>query len=75
MKFYDASGMKAMLFSSAISVALTGCMVGPAYKKPELTLPEQFDQAPVAQEALSSENALWSAFNDPALNALIARAQ
>ncbi len=75
MKFNDASAMKVTLLASVISAALTGCMVGPEYKKPELTLPEQFDQAPAGQDALSKENALWSAFNDPALNALIARAQ
>jgi multidrug efflux system outer membrane protein len=75
MKFNDASAMKVTLLASVISAALTGCMVGPEYKKPELTLPEQFDQAPAGQDVLSKENALWSAFNDPALNALIARAQ
>ena len=75
MKFNDASAMKVTLLASVISAVLTGCMVGPEYKKPELTLPEQFDQAPAGQDALSKENALWSAFNDPALNALIARAQ
>ena len=75
MKFNDASAMKVTLLASVISAVLTGCMVGPEYKKPELTLPEQFDQVPAGQDALSKENALWSAFNDPALNALIARAQ
>ena len=75
MKFNDASAMKVTLLASVISAALTGCMVGPEYKKPELTLPEQFDQVPAGQDALSRENTLWSAFNDPALNALIARAQ
>ena len=75
MKFNDASAMKVTLLASVISAVLTGCMVGPEYKKPELTLPEQFDQVPAGQDALSRENTLWSAFNDPALNALIARAQ
>ena len=75
MKFNDASAMKFMVLASVISAGLTGCMVGPKYKKPELTLPEQFDQAASGQDALSSENALWTAFNDPSLNALIARAQ
>ena len=75
MKFNDASAMKLTLLTFVISAALTGCMVGPEYKKPELTLPEQFDQALAGQDALSKENALWSAFNDPVLNALIARAQ
>jgi len=75
MKFNDASAMKVMVLVSVIAAVLTGCMVGPEYKKPELTLPKQFDQAPAEQDALSRENALWSAFNDPALNALIARAQ
>lgn len=75
MSLYDAPAMKVTVLASVISVVLTGCMVGPSYKKPELSLPKQFDQAPVGQETLNSENALWSAFNDPALNALIARAQ
>ncbi len=75
MSLYDAPAMKVTVLTSVISAVLTGCMVGPSYKKPELSLPKQFDQAPVGQETLNSENALWSAFNDPALNALIARAQ
>jgi multidrug efflux system outer membrane protein len=59
----------------AMLLALTACTVGPKYVKPEVALPPAFDQAPAAVTTGENESALWSAFNDPALNALLARAQ
>jgi outer membrane protein, multidrug efflux system len=58
----------------AFGLALSACTVGPNYVKPETALPTAFDQAPAATDGVT-ESALWSAFNDPALNALLSRAQ
>ncbi|MGD9843006.1 MAG: efflux transporter outer membrane subunit [Steroidobacteraceae bacterium] len=66
--------VKRALFIVAI-VSLSGCTLGPRYKRPDSPLPGQFDQAKDEQAAPAAENALWSAFNDAALSALIARAQ
>jgi outer membrane protein, multidrug efflux system len=54
--------------------ASSACTVGPKYVKPEAPLPTKFDQTKeISAEPV--ENLLWSSFDDPALSALIARAQ
>jgi multidrug efflux system outer membrane protein len=63
------------LLTAAIAVILSGCMIGPRYERPSVSMPAQFDQAKDDKAASVTENALWSAFNDPALSALLARAQ
>jgi outer membrane protein, multidrug efflux system len=77
------------LLTSAMALVLSACTVGPRFVKPDAPLPEKFDQAQadeVKSEAayLATDNAtpknaadstVWSAFNDPALSALMARAQ
>jgi multidrug efflux system outer membrane protein len=53
-----------------------GCTVGPDYKRPETTVPASFRAAQMTpQEATSlADLPWWSAFNDPALQALIGEA-
>lgn len=70
----------------AVTVALlAGCTVGPQHLRPEVPLPAGFDQASreqtaanpqgVASEPASpSGTAVWQAFDDPALDALLERA-
>lgn len=76
--------IKSTLLASSIVLALSACTVGPRFVKPSVALPEQFDQATSAEarqaaddakQAISAESALWSAFKDPALSALLLRAQ
>ncbi|MEM9301056.1 MAG: efflux transporter outer membrane subunit [Pseudomonadota bacterium] len=59
-----------------LSVAVTGCTVGPDFVRPEPPVPETFDAAEgdfvEAGEQTGSE--LWRALEDPALDALIGRA-
>ena len=58
----------------AIATALLGgCTVGPAYVRPDMPLPAEFDQASSHQTAGTPGTAVWQAFGDPALDALIAR--
>lgn len=84
MKRIEINGITKTLFAAAIVVGLSACTVGPRYVKPDVALPEQFDQAQSdeahrategAGEKQATESAVWSAFNDPALSVLMARAQ
>ncbi|GIX34831.1 MAG: multidrug efflux system outer membrane protein [Lysobacteraceae bacterium] len=60
----------AALFAALL---LAGCTVGPEHVRPEVPLPERFDQALEAgQDAVPSR--LWSSLADPRLDLLLARA-
>lgn len=64
--------------STALALALSaallaGCTVGPAYVRPDVPLPAEFDQASSPQTAGAPGTAVWQAFDDPALDGLIAR--
>jgi multidrug efflux system outer membrane protein len=59
----------------ALAVALSACTVGPEYVRPTPELPARFDQAGASASVATPTPALWHAFDDPALDALIARAQ
>jgi len=62
---------KPLLLALAV-LGLAGCTLGPPHVRPEVALPERFDQAdPAAAEPLTS--AVWQAFDDPVLEALIAQ--
>jgi outer membrane protein, multidrug efflux system len=55
---------------------LSGCVVGPNYKRPNVSIPEEWTVAPArgttAKPLVNDE--WWSAFQDPELNSLIERA-
>lgn len=64
----------APLIALAVAAALlAGCTVGPKHTRPELPLPTAFDQASAEQAAAAPGTAVWRAFDDPALAALIER--
>jgi multidrug efflux system outer membrane protein len=58
----------------AMAVTLGACTVGPEYVRPSAELPERFDQAGSHAGTEAVQPALWRAFGDPALDALITRA-
>ena len=62
--------MKKYLF---LVIFLTGCMVGPNYKRPEVAMPEGFLESKKT-EAISSIRSWWKSFNDPVLDRLIDQA-
>jgi multidrug efflux system outer membrane protein len=86
-------GMRAWVrtvLALALSAALSGCLLGPNYERPQVDLPERFN----AQTATTSPSAAtspasavgvapatvaladwWTLFNDPVLNDLVANAQ
>ena len=57
---------------------LSGCLAGPSYKRPEVTTPPAFKEAPSAQNGwvpsqpmdTIDRGAWWAAFNDPLLDGL-----
>ena len=65
-------GVVAMVLPSLL---IGGCTIGPDYKRPDAQVPAGFRAQLTPQEATSfADLPWWSAFNDPALQALIAEA-
>lgn len=64
------------LISAIIPASLLGgCLVGPDYKRPAMTVPATFRAQTSPQEAASvADLPWWSAFNDPVLQGLITEA-
>ena len=62
--------MKKYLFVITF-IFLSGCMVGPNYKKPNIELPTKFLESKEDDNAISSLTSWWDSFDDPILNDLI----
>ena len=67
------------ILATVLSLALTGCSVGPRYKQPTLVLPQQFTApnaatAGVTPPAEASDPEFWHSFNDAELSSLVQRA-
>lgn len=63
-------------FVSALLVAtlLSGCAIGPNYKRPAVAQPETFRGQAAAEAASFADAPWWEAFQDPTLKALIQEA-
>jgi len=59
--------------SMLLALALTGCVVGPDYQRPDLTLPEQWPDG--VSDAMSDHRndalSWWERYDDPVLNRLV----
>lgn len=70
--------MKRMILATASCslLLLTGCEVGPKYKRPQVSVPEQWTVAPARGTSTkpAETDAWWSSFQDPELNSLVERA-
>ena len=55
----------------ALTAVLTGCAVGPNYKRPAVTAPEQVRGASAAEAASLADRPWWEVFGDDALKSLI----
>jgi NodT family efflux transporter outer membrane factor (OMF) lipoprotein len=67
------------ILATVLSLGLTACSVGPRYKQPTLTVPQQFtapDKATVnaGPHADASDPEFWHSFHDPELSSLVQRA-
>jgi multidrug efflux system outer membrane protein len=58
----------------AVSLVLSGCMVGPDYKRPETDLPASFNERDVGNAAATVPARWWTLYNDPLLDSLVADA-
>lgn len=65
--------MKSYLLTSAVlALALTGCVVGPKYQRPQQTLPDQFRGAPPPSGPASIADTKWfDLFQDDTLKQLV----
>ncbi|MDD1607934.1 MAG: TolC family protein, partial [Methylococcaceae bacterium] len=57
-------------YAFGLALLLTGCVVGPDYKKPEIDTPKQWS-VPTTSSQEKALNKWWQNFNDPILNQLI----
>ncbi len=59
-----------------LGALMTGCMTGPDYEKPDLNVPDQWSQPLEGGETAASPERVhwWTAFTDPTLESLVARA-
>jgi multidrug efflux system outer membrane protein len=63
---------KALAIALAAAL-LAGCTVGPKHVRPDVALPNEFDQASSEQTATAPGTAVWQAFDDPMLSGLVER--
>ena len=69
------AGRRLMALGLVTAGCLTGCALGPDYKRPPVTPPENFrGQATPGETASLADAPWWEAFGDPALKALIQEA-
>jgi multidrug efflux system outer membrane protein len=62
-----------------LSIAMTGCLVGPDYHAPKQPMPGQWESPPTTQASVivqqpTNMQRWWTTFNDPELNSLVHRA-
>lgn len=57
-----------------LALFFTGCMVGPKYKKPEMNLPDQYEEASDKEASQADLREWWKQFNDPLLDSFIEEA-
>jgi multidrug efflux system outer membrane protein len=66
------------ILATILSFGLTACSVGPHYKQPTLTLPQQFTapdtaSVDVSPHAEADDPEFWHSFHDPELSSLVQR--
>ena len=67
--------MKRAFFAVAVALVLAGCMVGPDYHKPEVTLPSSYPESLAAEQTSAGAEPVstqwWTLFGDPMLNDVV----
>jgi multidrug efflux system outer membrane protein len=63
--------MRTLLTVAAGCVALSACMIGPDYQRPDVDVPANWRYAPKSVES-TADTAWWRQFGDPVLDQLIA---
>lgn len=60
--------------AATLVVVLTGCAVGSPYQRPDVDLPQQWDNAPAAPAAAKVDSTWWKQFGSAELDGLVERA-
>jgi len=60
------------VFPLALCLTISGCLVGPNYKRPATTPPDKFYMADAADAASIADLPWWEVFKDPVLQGLVA---
>jgi len=60
-----------IIFSFVVAALLSGCTIGPDYKRPAVARPETFRGQATAEAASLADVPWWEAFQDPILKGLI----
>ncbi len=63
-------GARRLVLAATVCTALAGCVMGPNYKRPELTAPQAF-QYDTLQAVDSSDTLWWQQFGEPVLDGLV----
>jgi outer membrane protein, multidrug efflux system len=65
-----------VLLVSALAIGLTGCAVGPAYRRPSMSVPRQWVGEPFRGTSPSAPvvEQWWKSFHDPELESLMSKA-
>src|SRR4029077_18358714 len=65
-----------LLFTSAIALLLSGCAVGPEYRRPQVAIPQKWTVTPARGTTTGGVPAdeWWSSFQDSELDSLVERA-
>ena len=67
--------VKKLVLVSLVGLLFTGCLMGPDYKRPPVTTPDQYYMDQQAAEARSlADLPWWDVFEDPVLESLIEQA-
>jgi multidrug efflux system outer membrane protein len=67
--------VKAFIVSIVVlSIMLSGCLVGPNYKRPAISAPAAFRGQATAEQNSFADQGWWDVYSDPFLNALIKEA-
>lgn len=67
-------GLAKKLSVLAVSAVLAACAVGPDYRQPEMSAPDQFVSTEATFSPADVESDFWKSFNDEQLNTLIEQA-
>ena len=65
--------MNRILIFAAMIASLSGCMLGPDYRRPAVDMAQSFRYEP-RETAETADTHWWKGFNDPVLDGLIAEA-
>jgi len=67
----------AWILAIILAISLTGCVVGPDFKTPKITLPQTYKNQPGPESLVSSPapplDTWWTGFHDPELVSIISR--